>query len=319
MDLAAFVVFSSASGVLGAPGQGNYAAANAFLDAAAVRRRAAGHPAVSLAWGLWAPASGMTSGLTTSDNRRMARSGIGSIEPDQGMRLFDAAVDSPWPSLVPLVLDLAILRERARTGELPPMLRELVDRVRPTAHTPGSSTSATTGLHATLSGLAPERQMDALVELVRTETAVVLGLRGDGAVEVARAFRDLGLDSLTAVELRNRLTSATGVRLPATVAFDHPSPSALAAHLHAELFEEAAGLPASPDSSEVAKKLAELAGVLGMTIDVDPSDSRISERLRTMLDGLSQRERPTDDALDDDVEAATAENIYDFLDRELGL
>ncbi|MCE6998174.1 SDR family NAD(P)-dependent oxidoreductase [Saccharothrix sp. S26] len=208
-DLKAFVLFSSAAGVLGGAGQGNYAAANAFLDALATHRHASGLAAVSLAWGQWARASGLTGHLTEADQGRLARSGIVPMSTEQALALFDAALSDGAPALVPARLDLAA-----------PSLRGLTHRPRRIADT---------DLARRLASLPEADQHAVVLDLVRTHTAVVLG-RTDG-VAAGRAFKDLGFDSLTAVELRNRLAAALGVKLPATVTFDHPTPSALATHL----------------------------------------------------------------------------------------
>ncbi|WP_281291709.1 type I polyketide synthase [Saccharothrix saharensis] len=205
----AFVLFSSAAGVLGGAGQGNYAAANAFLDALAAHRHALGLPAVSLAWGQWAQASGLTGHLTDADQRRLTRSGVVPMSTEHALALFDAALAGGEPALVPARLDLTA-----------PSLRGLTRRARRIADT---------GLAHRLASLSEADQHAAVLDLVRTHTAVVLG-RTDG-VAAQRAFSDLGFDSLTAVELRNRLAGALGVTLPATLTFDHPTPNALAAHL----------------------------------------------------------------------------------------
>ncbi|MEU4252175.1 SDR family NAD(P)-dependent oxidoreductase [Amycolatopsis sp. NPDC026612] len=224
-DLAAFVLFSSAAGVLGGAGQAGYSAANAFLDGLAARRRAEGLPAVSLAWGRWADESALTAHLGAADTSRMARAGVGALTAEQGLRLFDEALAGPRITAVPMVFDPAALRERARTETVPPLLRELAGRGRRTARTAARAGTWT----ARLSRLDDQARVAALTELVTAEAAVVLG--GGAAVAGGRAFRDAGFDSLTAVELRNRLTAATGVSLPATAVFDHPTPAALAAHL----------------------------------------------------------------------------------------
>ncbi|WUL56292.1 SDR family NAD(P)-dependent oxidoreductase [Amycolatopsis sp. NBC_00348] len=233
LDLAAFVLFSSVAGTLGSAGQGNYSAANAFLDALAARRRAAGHPAISLAWGLWAAeGSGMTGGLGAADTARMARSGIKAIDAEQGMRALDTALSADRAVLVPLALDLPVLRGHARAGVLPATLREIVGKVR----RPADRTAAAGGVLSRLSGLDADAQRTLLTDLVRAEAAVVLG--GNDPMAVSTAFRDAGFDSMTAVELRNRLSTATGVTLPATVVFDFPNPAALAGHLLGELVGE---------------------------------------------------------------------------------
>ncbi|SFS65500.1 type I polyketide synthase [Saccharopolyspora flava] len=221
-DLSAFVVFSSAAGVLGTPGQANYAAGNAFLDALVEHRRARGLPGVSLAWGPWQ--LGMASGV---DAQRLDRSGMPPITPEQGLRLFDAALSAGRPVVVPARLDLT------RSGEVPPLLRGLV---RGRTRRSRASSTTTESLVARLTALRETERPAALLDLVRREVATALGHTSADAVDPNRAFQELGFDSLTAVELRNQLGAATGLRLPTTLSFDHPTTQALADHLHDELF-----------------------------------------------------------------------------------
>jgi pimaricinolide synthase PimS1 len=227
-DLAAFVLFSSAAGVLGSPGQGNYAAANAFLDALAQRRRAAGLPGRSLAWGAWAGDAGMAAHLSDADHRRLAAAGLPSLDPAQGLALFDAALAEDEPAVLPMRVDLAALRGR-RPG-VPALLRGLVP-ARPSSGGPAPASA----LAERLGGLDPADRARALEDLVRAEAGLVLGYAATDTVDVRSAFKDLGFDSLTAVELRNRLDAATGLRLPATLVFDYPTPEALATHLDRQL------------------------------------------------------------------------------------
>ena len=237
-DLAAFVLFSSLSGLLGSPGQANYAAANAALDALAHHRHAQGLAACSLAWGYWAEKSGMTAALSAADLARMRRAGLLPLASDQGLALLDAALRRPEALLVPARFDLAALAQNP--GALPPLFRGLVraQTARPIAATAGAASLA----QRLLSLPAAERER-ALLDLVRAEAAAVLGLAAPAALEVNRPLQEYGLDSLMAVELRNRLATATGLRLAATLLFDHPTPAALSRFLAAQLLGRAAEPP----------------------------------------------------------------------------
>ncbi|MCQ8836124.1 type I polyketide synthase, partial [Streptomyces malaysiensis] len=233
-DLSAFVLFSGAAAVFGAPGQASYAAANSFLEGLAQRRVAQGLPATALAWGLWAGA-GMGSGLDDVDLRRIARGGVAPIAADEGLALFDAAQADGAAVLFPMRLDYAGLRtEATATGVVPSLFRGLVRApVRRAAVTAAAADGSTLGQR--LAGLARPEQDRELLELVCGRVAAVLGYADPEAVEAGRAFKELGFDSLTAVELRNDLKRVTGLRLPATLVFDYPTPTALAGHLRTEL------------------------------------------------------------------------------------
>ncbi|MFB7511461.1 beta-ketoacyl reductase, partial [Streptomyces broussonetiae] len=224
--LSAFVLFSSVAGTVGAPGQGNYAAANALLDALAAHRRAQGAPALSLAWGPWAPSGGMTSSLDEADRARMARGGMTALSAEEGTALFDLAVRVGRPAVAPVRLSLPALR--AQGSGLASVFRALAGRsVRRAAAAEG----ADTGFAERMAGLGDEERAEALLHTVRTHVAAVLGHADPGGVESDRAFKDLGFDSLAAIELRNSLSAELDQRLSATLVFDHPSPEALAAHL----------------------------------------------------------------------------------------
>ncbi|MFC5719432.1 type I polyketide synthase [Streptomyces gamaensis] len=226
--LSAFVVFSSVSGILGSAGQGNYAAANTFLDAFAEARRAQGLPATSLAWGLWEQGSGMADRLDQADLVRLKRVGLAPITVEEGLRLFDAALASDRAAVAPLRLDLGGIR-----GTTPPVLRALRGPVRGTARR--TAPAAPKGsLGQRLAGLPEAEREQTVLELVRTEVAAVLGHASVQAIQPELAFQEAGFDSLTSVELRNRLNTATGLRLPATMVFDYPTPVALSRFLLAE-------------------------------------------------------------------------------------
>ncbi|WP_329393706.1 SDR family NAD(P)-dependent oxidoreductase [Streptomyces lydicus] len=262
VDLKAFVLFSSAAGTLGGPGQGSYAAANAFLDALAQRRRALGLPATSLGWGFWEERSGLTGHLGRADLNRMSRVGIAPMTSQEGLALFDAACATDEPMLLPMRLETSALRALAASGNVPPLLSALVRTpVRRTAADGGGAANGAESLQERLSKVSAAERAGALEDLVVAQVASVLGHASVAAVEPGRPFKELGFDSLTAVELRNRLKNATGLRLPATLVFDHPTPEAVAAHLGAKLFPEAAntapgagapGDPAPDDGSRAA-------------------------------------------------------------------
>ncbi|WP_184549021.1 type I polyketide synthase, partial [Streptosporangium becharense] len=253
LDLSAFVLYSSAAGVFGDAGQANYAAANAFLDALAAHRRAHGLPATSLAWGFWEQRSGMSTHLTDADVARMERSGARALSSEEGMALFDAGRALDEALLVPIHLDLAALR--TRTDTLPALLRGLVRTSTRREVTASATPADGSPLQQRLAGL-PETERDRmLVSLVRAQAATVLGYSDTDAVESTRAFKELGFDSLTAIELRNKINAATGLRLPATLVFDYPTPAALAEHLKERLLGATAGTtataPAAPDARAV--------------------------------------------------------------------
>ncbi|MFJ9214099.1 type I polyketide synthase [Streptomyces sp. NPDC102264] len=215
LGLSAFVLFSSVSGTLGSAGQGAYAAANAYLDALAARSGG-----TSLAWGLWEQAgSGMTAHLAEAELGRLRRQGIAPLPVTKALRLLDRALRSPDGNLVPVRLDLAALE-----GEPPALLRGLV---RPSLRRAGND-PAGVGLRMRLRGRTPDEQAASVTRLVLEEVAVVLGLPGPGALRSKAVLKELGLDSLMAMELRRRLASATEVPLPASLAFDHPTPADIA-------------------------------------------------------------------------------------------
>ncbi|GAA4011771.1 hypothetical protein GCM10022247_37820 [Allokutzneria multivorans] len=226
--LSAFVMFSSVAGTLGTPGQGNYAAANSFLDALAELRREEGLPGTSLAWGLWEQESAMAGTLGQADITRIRRMGIAAIQEEEGLRLFDAALAAENAVVVPVRLDKSVFQGGAT---VPPLLRKVVRGV---SRRTAKAATAVSGLAGRLAGLSAEQRSEAVLELVRAEVAAVLGHADAASIGTENSFRDIGFDSLTSVELRNRLNAATGMRLPATLVFDHPSPGALARFLDAD-------------------------------------------------------------------------------------
>ncbi|MFF6976122.1 beta-ketoacyl synthase N-terminal-like domain-containing protein, partial [Streptomyces tsukubensis] len=224
--------YSSAAATLGSPGQANYAAANAFLDALATHRHHQGQPATTIAWGMWQTTTNLTTQLTHTDRQRIRRSGFLPISDEEGMDLYDAAVASGKDFVLAAPMDPAQLA----SGDVPPILSGLRRGARRTAR-PGQTFTQR------LADLPDADRETALLTLVSDATATVLGHADASDIGPTRAFKDLGIDSLTAIELRNRLAEATGLRLSSTMVFDHPTPRVLATKLRADLFGTDAPLP----------------------------------------------------------------------------
>jgi mycoketide-CoA synthase len=309
-DLALFALYSSTSGVLGVVGQGNYAAANAFLDGLAERRRAEGLPAVSLAWGFWEQASGMTGHLKQGDRARVTRTGVRALSGLQGLALFDLAVTLDEPLLLPVRLDLPTLRGLADSGLLPALYRTLVRRAaRPAAE---AAEVAGDGFLDRVARLSRGEQDRAFLDLVVAHTATVLGHQSAAAIDPDRGFLELGFDSLTAVELRNRLNAAAGLRLPSTLIFDHPTPVVLAQFLRLEL-----ELDEVEDTPPVYGDLDRLeASLSAYDPEADP-DARatVRKRLETLLWRWTDRDGASGA---DDYDAVSNDDMFALIDRELG-
>ncbi len=224
MDLGAFVLFSSVAGLFGSPGQASYAAANAFLDGLASQRRALGLPGVSLAWGPWSQVGGMADLLGGVDSARIEGSGVISLSAGQGLELFDRAHDLGEALVLPVRLDERMLRDQAMNGTLPPLLKGLT---RTPPHRRASAVTSSSSLAERLAGVEQAERERIVLELIRAHAAGVLGYASPETIEPTRVFKDIGFDSLAGIELRNRLATDTGLRLPATLAFDHPTPVAL--------------------------------------------------------------------------------------------
>jgi NADP-dependent 3-hydroxy acid dehydrogenase YdfG/acyl carrier protein len=296
------ILFSSIAGSFQNPGQGNYAAANAFLDGLAAQRRAEGLPGQALVWGLWDAERVAQDELEDADQARLRRAGVAAMSSEQALGLFDRARAGTAAVTVAAALETATLRSLARAGELAPILRGLV-------RAPARRARAGS-LADRLAAVAPDEREALVVELVRTHAAAVLGHSAAAAVDPEAAFRDLGFDSLAAVELRNRLGQATGLRLPSTLAFDYPNAAAAAGFLLGQVEG-----PAAPVDTD--RKLDTITSILG-SIAVEERD-RATARLQAFLTGLSAEGREESRDEDEvDLDSASDEEIMRMIDGELG-
>jgi acyl transferase domain-containing protein/acyl carrier protein len=305
MELSAFVLFSAAAGTFGNPGQGNYAAANTFLDGLAGYRRALGLPGIAMAWGQWEQSRGMAGQLSERDRSRLERSGVRALSPSRGLELFDIAAGLTDSLVIPVDIDAAALRGLARAGRTPALLRGLVRG--PMRRAAGHAADS---LVRRLTEIPEEEHERVALELVCTEVAAVLGYPSAQAVEERRAFKELGFDSLAAVELRNRLNAATGLQLPASLVFDYPTPVAVARHLLSEITK------AGPSSGSADAELDKLELVLGAIASNDLQRARIAARLQSLLSKLGEADE--DAAADEDLESASDDEMFSLIDRELG-
>ncbi|HEV2343871.1 MAG TPA: SDR family NAD(P)-dependent oxidoreductase [Actinocrinis sp.] len=323
-DLSAFVFFSSAAGLIGSPGQGNYAAANVFLDALAHRRRAQGLPGISVAWGMWAPASAMTANLSVADRARINR-GLAPMSAEHALALFDAAIATDHPLLLAADVNANRLRSLAASGSVPALWRGLIrTAAQPQARAGVADTGAALVRH--LASLPENEQHQFLLGLIQTHAAIALGGGDPGTIAADRPFRDLGFDSLTAVDLRNRLTAATGLKLPATVVFDWPTPVELARDLHTRLDPGDAGQDAPPPVFDGIEGLER--ALMELTPD-DETRTKITKRLDALLwrwrgahEATAQTAADGDAALEDavlgSVESATDDELFALIDRDYG-
>ncbi|MCX4545399.1 SDR family NAD(P)-dependent oxidoreductase [Streptomyces sp. NBC_01565] len=324
-ELDAFVLFSSIAGVWGSGGQGAYAAANAHLDALAQRRRDRGLTATAVAWGPWGEG-----GLVADDEaaQQLRRRGLPVMAPELSIAALQQALDADdttvtvadvdWELFVPA---FTAARPRPLIADLPEVHRAVAAEQHGSGSGTGTGGDGDAGeaarLVAELRGTGADEAERILLGLVRRHVAAVLGHDGAGSVEAGRAFKELGFDSLTAVELRTRLGSATGLRLPAGLVFDHPTPAALAAHLRAELLGEDTA-PALPALAEIDK----LEFLLTSVPEDDAAErARVTARLEALLANWNGTDRAAAHALEDEenaIESASAEDLFDIINNEFG-
>ncbi|MFD8095028.1 type I polyketide synthase [Streptomyces solisilvae] len=315
LELSAFVLFSSAAGTFGSSGQGNYAAANAYLDALAQHRAAQGLPATSLGWGMWSQDAGMTAQLGDTDHRRLARDGLTALSAAEGMELFDTALRTGEPTVLPIKLDLGALRAQAATGSVPPLLRGLVPQPRqPRQQARSAHGHDADALTARLAGAGSADRQAILLDLVRQEAAYVLGYTSVGRIGPDAAFTDVGFDSLTVIEPRDRLLARTALRLPATFAFDFPTPQTLADHLNTRL-------GADTTQDPVLAEVARLEELVAARPPGGAKDTGAAARLRALAVKLSaDASGPAGGAdIEATLDAASVDDVLAFIDDEFGI
>ncbi|MFJ6792631.1 type I polyketide synthase, partial [Streptomyces angustmyceticus] len=308
--LDAFVVFSSIAGVWGSGGQGAYAAGNAFVEALVATRRARGAVGCSVAWGPWA-GGGMADAEGAEEH--LLRRGLKALDPALAVSAVSAAEESvvvadvDWDRFAPAFTS-------ARPSPLLADLPEAADAMGGGPSTEGSEDNGQSFVDR-LAGASPVERSQAVLDLVRGHTAAVLGFRETKAVEPVRAFRDLGFDSLTAVELRNGLNAETGMRLPATLVFDYPTPQLLAEHVHDTLFRAA---DVEPEAAVLAD-LDRLAGAISGFSPENAARGLVEARLRSILAELGgAAEADAKSVVSQQLDAASDDEIFDFINQELG-
>ncbi|MET7718715.1 SDR family NAD(P)-dependent oxidoreductase, partial [Streptomyces sp. NPDC005407] len=314
-DLSAFVLFSSFAGSIGSPGQGNYAAANAYLDALAERRRALGLPATSVAWGPWAD-GGMA--VDEGLGEYLRRRGLSALDPESALVALDRIAGGEEPAAVVAQVNWAQFVPAFTAGRVSPLLADLPEAR--AAWEAARSTAGADGLRERLAACPAEERSRMLVDVVREQAALVLGHANAESVDAARAFRESGFDSLTAVEFRNRLNAVTGLRLPATLVFDHPAPLDLASFLHSELLGPDTDAPESTGVVADVDKLAAVLAAAGSAEVNGETHLRVTAKLKELL-SLWTGVEAADDAgrkvakLDE----ATDDEMFDLINKELGI
>lgn len=300
------ILFSSIAGLVGNPGQGAYAAASALLDALAVTRSLAGLPTVSVAWGLWTGVGGMGGGLSEADLARMNRSGIAPLDREAGLAAFDAAMAGGPPVQVASGWRERELAARAAAGMLPAVLRGLV---RPDGGGGGARTPLEgPSLTDRMAELSPDEGRVLVTRTVSEHVAVVLGHAAGSRVDTDRSFNELGFDSLGAVELRNRLEATTGLRLAATVAFDHPTVAALADHVHERL---------APRPASVATQVRDHLSRLAELVAGDDPDPEALTLVRAALTRWARGDGPGQEPVPSGASLTSDEAMFAFIDEQL--
>ncbi|MEV0416242.1 SDR family NAD(P)-dependent oxidoreductase, partial [Streptomyces sp. NPDC050448] len=317
LGLSAFVLFSGVAGTLGDAGQGNYAAANSYLDALAEQRHADGLPATSVAWGRWGDSGLAADGAI---GERLDRGGVPAMAPRAAIRALQQALDHAeaavavadiqWERFTP---GYTAVRPSPFLGDLPEVRR--LAQTAAAATDTGTEGSPAEALRRRLSAMPQAEQAVVVLELVRSHAATALGHPTTDEVGAGRAFKELGFDSLIALELRNRLNAATGLKLPATLVFDHPTPAVLADFLRAEIVQDG--------STGAAPGIAELERLESALSVLDPDgDTRadIASRLQALLAKWGEPQAHSrDGAVAEKLQEATPDELFDFIENELGI
>ncbi|RKS10383.1 acyl transferase domain-containing protein [Nocardiopsis sp. Huas11] len=301
MDLSAFVVYSSVSAVFGVTGQGNYAPGNAFCEALVHHRRSLGLPATSIAWGAWA-GGGMAEDTAVAE--LLQRHGLPTMDPDAAITMLERALDHDLPALAVADVDWPRFRAAFTANRPSPLLRDLGPF---SAEGAGPDQAVTGGLEARLSGLGRDARRRALTEHVRREVAAILGYASGDELDDDRGYKELGMDSVTAIELRNRMSALTGLRLPAGLAYSHPTCAALGRHLEERLFGDPQRIVMTRIDS-IEEALAE---------DEDSAMDReaVARRLQDLLKLLTPSQAGAN--ADEDLESASREELFAFIDDAL--
>ncbi|MFE6166037.1 KR domain-containing protein, partial [Streptomyces sp. NPDC056486] len=336
LNLDAFILYSSLAATLGSPGQANYAAANACLSALAHHRHTQNLPATSIEWGPWGDSRGMAGQLSETDVARITRTGFPLLSTEDALDLLDVALTFPeQPVVIGTAVSPAALRAPADDGSLQPLLRDLVRggprRGASAVGSPAAAASAATAaesLATLLADLDEAGQQQHLLGLVRQTTASILAYSDLSDVPPQLGFLDMGLDSLSTIELRNALGGQTGLRLPATLVFDHPTPAALARHLQRLIpFHKSDG----HGQVDVLGDLRQLDSSLSsVSVSDGALRTEIRDQLRALLKAFeaasplgteprtqaNQAGQPTGEQVADELRSASTDEVLRFIDRE---
>jgi acyl transferase domain-containing protein/acyl carrier protein len=308
MPLSAFVVFSSIAGTFGKAGSANYAAANAFLDALVAHRRAQKLPAVSIAWSLWEEGTDMSHRVRDVEKQRLSSAGMEAISSEEGLRLFDEACRADAGLAIAMPLNVSALRVLVQAEMLPALLRGLAPASARHSHSRAGS------LVRRLRNLDGSERAAVTLDVVCSEVASLLGHASAAAVDPHRAFRELGFDSLTALELRNKLNVITGLRLPATLVFNYPTCATLADYLLERMPQDA-----MVDANPVQGELGRLEEAVASSALEEGERTAVQARLQALIVQLGDRSSSEEDlSVAQQIESATAEEMIDLIDKQMG-